>query len=189
MISATDCKKGVKVLYKSEPYIVLEYQHVKPGKGAAFVRLKLKNLITNLLHEAKFRSDEKFSQPDIEYRDMQYLYQDDDQYSFMDQDSYEQVELNADQLDSVLNRYLKEQTVYTMLYWNDRPIAVTPPLHMELEVVDTPPGVKGDTAQGGGSKPAELETGLVVQVPLFVNNGDSVKVDTRDGKYLERVKK
>jgi elongation factor P len=188
MLSATDCKKGVKLLYKDEPFVVVNYEHVKPGKGGALVRLKLKNLITNLIHDATFRSEVKFDQPNLEYRKMQYLYEEGGKYSFMDQEDYEQIDLNKDSLDEVLD-YLKEQEVYTMLYWNDRPIAVTPPLHMTFEVQETPPGVKGDTAQGAGNKPATLETGLVVQVPLFVNSGDWIKVDTRDGKYIERVQK
>ena len=168
--------------------MVLDYQHVKPGKGGAFVRTKMKNMITGLLHEETFRSGEKLPTPDLEYRHMQYLYQDGQLYNFMDQDSYEQVPLNKDQLEEVLN-YLKEQEVYDILYFNDKPIGVTPPLFMELEVTDTPPGVRGDTAQGGASKPATLETGLVLQVPLFVDMGDVIKVDTRDAKYIERVKK
>lgn len=187
MISATNCKKGVKILFKDEPYMVIDYQHVKPGKGSAFVRLKMKNLITGLVHDATFRSEEKLARPDLEYRSMQYLYKESGTYSFMDQESYDQVELNRDQIEDVIN-YLKEQEVYTILYWGDRPIAVTPPIHMKLEIVETPPGVRGDTAQGGATKPATLSTGLVVQVPLFVDTGDFIKVDTRDAKYIERVK-
>jgi len=168
--------------------MVLDYQHVKPGKGGAFVRTKMKNMITGLMHEETFRSGEKLPTPDLAYKNMQYLYQDGQLYNFMDQESYEQVPLNKDQLEEVLN-YLKEQEVYNILYFNDKPIGVTPPLFMELEVTDTPPGVRGDTAQGGASKPATLETGLVLQVPLFVDIGDVIKVDTRDAKYIERVKK
>lgn len=188
MIFASDCKRNAKLLYKGEPYVVVEYQHMKPGKGAAFVRLKLKNLISGTMFESTFRPEERFETPDLQYRTMQYLYCDDKRYHFMDQESFEQVELDEDFLEDVIP-YLKEQAEYTMLYWGERIIGVTPPLHMELEVTETPPGVKGDTAQGGGSKPATLETGLVVQVPLFVSIGDKVKVDTRDGKYLERVQK
>lgn len=168
--------------------MVLEYHHVKPGKGGAFVRTKMKNMITGLTHEELFRSGEKFPEPDLEYREMQYLYKEDDLYNFMDQESFEQVALNENQISDVLD-YLKEQTIYTILYFEGRPIAVTPPLFMELEVTEAPPGVKGDTAQGGGSKPVTLETGLVLQAPLFVEAGDVIKVDTRDGKYIERVKK
>ena len=169
--------------------MVLDYQHVKPGKGGAYVRTKMKNMLTGLMHEETFRSGEKFEDPNLEYKQMQYLYEEDGHYNFMDQDSYEQVSLSKSQLEEVLD-YLKEQVVYTVLYFGeDRPIAVTAPLHMELMVQEAPPGVKGDTAQGGATKPATLETGLVLQVPLFVNEGDLVKVDTRTAAYVERVKK
>ena len=167
--------------------MVLNYHHVKPGKGGAFVRTKMKSMITGLIREETFRSGEKFPSPSLEYKDMQYLYQDSDLFNFMDQDTYEQVALNKDQLTDVKG-FLKEQTVYTILYFKDRPIAVKAPLFMELEVKETMPGVRGDTAQGGATKPATLETGLVVQIPLFVNEGDKVKIDTRDGSYIERVK-
>ena len=187
MIATSDFKKGCKILFKNEPFMVLDYQHVKPGKGGAFVRTKMKNMITGLMHEETFRSGEKFSSPDLEYKQMQYLYEDGGLYNFMDQESFEQVELNKEQLEEVLN-YLKEQEIYTMLYFNEKPIGVTPPLFMELEVKETPPGVRGDTAQGGATKPATLETGLVLQVPLFVDEGEVVKIDTRDAKYIERVK-
>lgn len=188
MISTTDFRKGAKILFKGEPYMVLEYLHVKPGKGGAFLRTKMKNMITGLMHEELFRSGEKFEDPNLSYHDMKYLYPEGDIYNFMDEDSYDQVTLNKDQIGDVID-YLKEQEVYTVLYFGERPIGVTPPLFLMLEVKDTPPGVKGDTAQGGSTKPATLETGLVIQVPLFVNEGDTIKVDTRDGKYVERLKK
>ena len=168
--------------------MVLDYQHVKPGKGGAFVRTKMKNMITGLMHEETFRSGEKFPAPDLEYRQVQYLYEDTGLYNFMDQESYEQNAFNKDQIEEVWD-YLKEQEIYTILYFNGKPIGVTPPLFMELTVKETPPGVRGDTAQGGATKPATLETGLVLQVPLFINEGEVVKVDTRDAKYIERVKK
>lgn len=188
MISTSDFKKGSKILFKDEPYMVLEYHHVKPGKGGAFVRTKMKNMITGLVHEELFRSGEKFPEPDLDYREMQYLYKEDDLYNFMDQESFEQIALNENQISDVLD-FLKEQTIYTILYFGTRPIAVAPPLFMELQVTEAPPGVKGDTAQGGGSKQVTLETGLVLQAPLFVEAGDTIKVDTRDSKYIERVKK
>lgn len=188
MISTSDFRKGCKILFRDEPYMVVDYQHVKPGKGGAFVRTKMKNMLTGLMHEETFRSGEKFPSPDLAYRQMLFLYEQDGLYDFMDQESFEQISLNKDQVEEVLD-YLKEQTIYTVLYFDDRPIAVTPPLHMELMVKETPPGVKGDTAQGGATKPATLETGMVIQVPLFVNEGDLIKVDTRTGAYIERVKK
>ena len=188
MISATDLRKGTKILLRGEPHMVLDFNHNKMGRGGAMVRAKLKNLITGSSFEENFRSGEKFDDPQLERRDMQYLYEDDGLYNFMDQESFEQVALNKENIEDVVG-FLKEQEVYQMLYFNDRPIGVTPPLFINLEVKDTPPGVKGDTAQGGGNKPATLETGLVVQVPLFVNEGDVLKIDTRDGgSYIERVK-
>ena len=188
MILAGEFKKGTKLLFKGEPYAVLEYHHVKPGKGGAFMRTKMKNLITGLVHEETFRSEEKLAQPDLEYHEMLYLYLEDGLYHFMDQESYDQVALDKEQLSDVID-FLKEQIIYNVLYFSGQPIAVTAPLHMELKVKTTPPGVRGDTAQGAGSKPATLETGLVIQVPLFVEEGDMIKVDTRDAKYIERVKK
>lgn len=187
MVLAGDLRKGTKILVKGEPYAVVDYQHVKPGKGGAFMRTKMKNLISGLVHEETFRSEEKLETPDLQYKDMLYVYAQDGQYEFIDQESYDQVAMSADQLGEVVD-FLKEQTIYTVLYFNDRPIAVNPPLFMELSVVETVPGVKGDTAQGG-SKPAKLETGLTLQVPLFVNEGDILKIDTRDSKYIERVNK
>lgn len=189
VISTTEFRKGAKILFRGEPYMVLDYQHVKPGKGGAYVRTKMKNMLTGLMHEETFRSGEKFEDPNLAYKQMQYLYEEDGHYNFMDQDSYEQVSLSKSQLEEVLD-YLKEQIIYTVLYFGEeRPIAVTAPLHMELMVTEAPPGVKGDTAQGGATKPATLETGLVLQVPLFVNEGDLIKVDTRTAAYVERVKK
>ncbi len=188
MVIAGDLRKGTKILYKGDPFSVIDYQHVKPGKGGAYIRTKMKSLITGNVQEDTFRSDEKLPTPDLAYKEMLYVYESDGLYEFLDQDSYEQVSFNKDQVSDVLD-YLKEQTVYNVLYFNDKPIAVNPPLFMELAVIETPPGVKGDTAQGGGSKPATLESGLVLQVPLFINEGDILKVDTREGKYIERVDK
>lgn len=188
MIATSDFRKGTKILYKGDPYIIVDFQHVKPGKGGAFVRTKMKNMKTGLILEDTFRSGEKFDAPDLEYKEMQYLYEQDGLYNFMDQESYEQVAFNKDQIEDVID-FLKEQVIYNVLYFEGSPITVTPPLFMELEVKETPPGVKGDTAQGAGTKPATLETGLVLQVPLFVNEGDFIKVDTRDSSYIERVQK
>ena len=166
--------------------MVIEFVHVKPGKGGAFVRTKMKNMITGLLHEETFRSGEKFEDPGLEYKDMQYLYLQDGLYNFMDQESYEQISFNKEQVEEALD-FLKEQEVYTILYFQDKPIAVNPPMFMNLKVVSTPPGVRGNTAQGGATKLATLETGLSLHVPLFINEGDSVKVDTRTVEYIERV--
>ena len=188
VILASELRKGTKVLFKNEPYIVLDFQHVKPGKGGAFMRTKMKNLISGLVHEETFRSEEKLPQPDLERRSVQYLYADNGLYNFMDQESFEQTALDKKQLDDVID-YLREQTVYEILYFAGRPIAITPPVHMDFKVISTPPGVRGDTAQGAAMKPATLESGFVIQVPLFVDEGDIIKVDTRDSQYIERVKK
>ena len=188
MIATSDFRKGTKILYRGEPYIIVDFQHVKPGKGGAFMHTKMKNMISGLLFEDTFRSGEKFDAPDLEYKDMVYLYEDNGLYNFMDQDSYEQVAFTKEQIGEAFD-FLKEQAVYNILNFNDKPIAVNAPLFMELVVKETPPGVRGDTAQGGASKPAVLETGLTIQVPLFVNEGDKVKVDTRDSSYIERVQK
>ena len=186
MIATSDFRKGIKILYNNEPYSVIDYHHVKPGKGGAFVRTKMKNMLTGLVHEVMFRSGEKFPSPDLEYKNMQYLYEDGGLYNFMDQESFDQVAFDKKQIEDVLD-FLKEQEIYAILYFQGKPIAVTPPMFLLLTVKETPPGVKGDTAQGGGSKPATLETGMVLQVPLFVQEGDKIKVDTRDSKYIERV--
>lgn len=188
VIATSDFRKGAKILFRGEPYMVMDFQHVKPGKGGAFVRTKMKNMMTGLMHEETFRSGEKFENPGLEYREMQFLYADESLYHFMDQESFEQVSLNKEQLTEVLD-YLKEQIIYTVLYFKERPIGVTAPMFMELAVTETMPGVRGDTAQGGATKPATLETGLVVNVPLFVQEGDVLKIDTRDGVYIERIKK
>lgn len=145
-------------------------------------------MITGATHEETFRAEEKFQTPDLEYKDVQFLYADQDQYHFMDQESYEQISFNPDQLEEVKD-YLKEQNLYNVLYFEGNPIAINPPMFMELKVTETQPGVRGDTAQGGATKPATLETGLVLQVPLFVEEDDVIKVDTRSGEYIERVKK
>ncbi len=188
MVLAGDLRRGTKILYKGEPYTVLDYGHVKPGKGGAFARIKMKSLLTGLTHEETWRVEEKLETPDLEYKEMQYLYEHDGLYEFLDQENYEQVAFDKKQIDDVLD-FLKEQVVYNVLYFNGKPIAVNPPLFMELAVKETPPGVRGDTAQGGATKPATLETGLVLQVPLFVNEGDVIKVDTRESKYIERIGK
>ena len=188
MIATTDFKKGMKILYNNAPYTILDYHHVKPGKGGAFVKTKMRNMITGLIWEDTFRSGEKFQQPDLEYNEMQYLYSDGDLYHFMDQKTFDQISFNKEQIEEVLD-FLKEQEVYVVLNFEGKPITVTAPMFMELVIKETMPGVRGDTAQGGATKPATLESGLVIQVPLFVNEGDVVKIDTRDKKYMERVKK
>lgn len=168
--------------------MVLDYVSVKPGKGGAYIRTKMKNMLTGLVHEETFRSGEKFEQPNLENKDMQYLYEDGGLYNFMDTENFEQFSFNKDQIEEALN-FLKEQETFTIVYFNERPISVTPPMFMELKVVQTPPGVRGNSAQGGVTKPATLETGLVLPVPLFVNEGDILKIDTRTTEYIERINK
>jgi elongation factor P len=185
VIATSDFKRGsTKILWNNEPWLVVSFQHVKPGKGGAFVRAKLKNFITGRILEETFRSGEKFPEPDLEYKKMQYLYAD-EMYHFMDQESYEQISFNEKQVADV-KKYLKEEIIYNVVNFQGQPIAVEPPMFMILKVTETMPGVKGNTAQGG-SKPATLETGLTIQVPLFISEGESVKIDTRDDKYIERV--
>ncbi len=185
VISTSDFRKGsTKILWNNEPWMVVDYQLVKPGKGGTYLRTRLKNLITGRILEETFRSAEKFEEPDLEYAQMQFLYAD-EHYHFMDQDSYEQVAFNEDQVETA-KKYLKDGVIYTILKFKGDPIAVEPPTFMILEVKETVPGVRGDTAQGG-SKPATLETGLVIQVPLFISEGHKVKIDTREDKYIEKV--
>lgn len=188
MISTTDFKKGKKILFNNAPYMVLDYVSVKPGKGGAYIRTKMKNMLTGLVHEETFRSGEKFEQPNLENKDMQYLYEDNGLYNFMDTETFEQFSFNKDQIEEALN-FLKEQEIFNIIYFNERPISVTPPMFMELKVTETPPGVRGNSAQGGVTKPATLETGLVLPVPLFVNEGDILKIDTRTNEYIERINK
>jgi elongation factor P len=183
----SDFRKGsTKILWNNEPWLIIEFQLVKPGKGGTYMRTKMKNLLTGRMLEETFRSAEKFPEPDLEYFQMQFLYAD-ELFHFMDQGSFEQVDFNPDQIAEV-KPYLKEGIIYNVLKFEGNPISVEAPTFMELKVVETVPGVKGDTAQGG-NKPAKLETGLVVSVPLFVNEGEVLKIDTRENKYIERVEK
>lgn len=186
MISTSDFRKGSKIEYKGEPCEIVDFQHVKMGRGGALVKTKLKSLITGSVLEDTFRSGEKFEQPGLEDKDMQYLYEQDGLYNFMDTETYEQVPLSEEQLGDA-RRFLKENTVVKILYYKGSPIAVELPTFVELAVAETEPGFKGDTASGG-AKPATLETGAVVKVPFHINQGDVIKVDTRTSEYIERVR-
>ncbi len=186
MISTADFRKGAKIEYKGEPCEIIDFQHVKMGRGGAIVRTKLKSLITGAVLEDTFRSGEKFEIPQLEEKEMQYLYEQDKLYYFMDMESYEQLPLTEEQLKDA-KKFLKENTIVGILYYKGNPITVDLPTFVELEVTDTEPGFKGDTASGG-SKPATLETGAVVKVPFHINKGDIIKVDTRTSEYIERVK-
>lgn len=186
MISTTDFKNGGKIELDGDPYIIVEFQHVKPGKGGAFVRTKLKNLKTGNLLERTFRSGEKFEEPDLLEREMQFLYAQGPEYHFMDANTYEQLFITEEQLGSSKD-FLKENMVVKILFFQGKPLAVDLPLFVELKVVETAPGIRGDTATGG-TKLAKLETGGTVKVPLYLEEGTVIKVDTRTGTYVERVK-
>ena len=185
MYETSDIRKGLKIELEGEVYIIVEFLHVKPGKGGAFIRTKLKSLVKGSVVEKTFRSGEKLGKPDLEEKKMQFLYSSDDQYCFMDAETYEQTFLTDDQLGSSRD-YLKENTTIAVLMHNNQPIAVELPTFVELTINKTEPGEKGDTVSGG-NKAATLETGAVIHVPLFLNEGDVVKVDTRTGTYVERV--
>lgn len=185
MISAGDFKNGVTVEIDGNIYQILEFQHVKPGKGAAFVRTKLKNIISGGVVEKTFRPTEKFPKAHIDRKDMQYLYSDADLFHFMDEETYDQVALNADVVGDAL-KFVKENESVKICSHNGNVFSVEPPLFVELEITETEPGFKGDTAQGA-TKPAIVETGATVMVPLFCEIGDKLKIDTRTGEYLSRV--
>ena len=187
MIATSDFRKNItKILFRNEPWVVIDFSHVKPGKGGAFVRTKMRNLKTGAILDDTFRSGEKFEEPDLSRVSMQYLYLDGGLYNFMDQESYEQLAFTKDQLGDTI-KYLKPTALYDGLFFESRPLTIVPPMFMELLVTEAMPGVRGDTAQGGASKPITLETGLVLNVPLFVVEGDILKIDTREDKYIERV--
>lgn len=186
MYDTSDIRKNLKVILDGAPFTVVDFQFVKPGKGQAFTRTKLKNMITGAVFERTFKTGEKLEKAELEERQQQFLYPEGDAYVFMDTQSYDQLHLTAEQLgDGRL--YLQDGMMVDVLFWNERPIGVTPPTFVELKVVETEPGFKGDTSSNT-LKPAKLETGVSVQVPLFVNEGDVLKVDTRTGEYVSRVK-
>jgi len=184
-ISTADFKNGKAIVIEGKPYVIIEFQHVKPGKGGAFVRTKVRDIRSGRVNDLTFRSGEKFDEIRMEQREMQYLYSDGDEYHFMDTDSYEQMALAADVVGEAV-QWLKENDTATLQYAGQELIGVEPPMFVELAVTETEPGFKGDTVQGG-NKPATLETGAVINVPMFINTGDVLKVDTRDGRYITRV--
>src|SRR5687767_5998905 len=183
-VSTAEFKKGLRIVYDGQPYAIVDFQHVKPGKGGAFVRTKLKHMRLGKVIDNTFRSGEKVDLVDFDDKTMQFLYKD-DRYNFMDTESYEQVSLSADEVGDA-RAYLKENIEVQVLYIDGSPVTVELPNFVEIAIARTDPGVRGDTAQGG-TKPATLETGAVINVPLFLNEGDVVKVDTRTGDYLGRV--
>lgn len=186
MISTVDFRNGVRLMVEGEPFYIVEFQHVKPGKGGAFVRTKLKSYLTGNVLDRTFRSGERFEEPDLEEREMQFLYATGDDYTFMDTETYEQLTFNKKQLGENAD-LLKENMVVKILIYQHRPIAVELPIFVELKVVDAEPGVRGDTASGG-TKPAILETGATIKVPLYLEVGTVIKIDTRTRSYVERVR-
>ncbi|HHW70045.1 MAG TPA: elongation factor P [Clostridiales bacterium] len=185
MIAAGDFRKGMTVEIDGEVCVIVDFQHVKPGKGAAFVRTKIRNIMTGVIVERTFNPSEKFPRAHIETKEMQYLYNDGTLYYFMDTQTYEQIPLDKEQVEEAM-KYVKENMNVMIKFYQGNPFSVEPPNFVELEVVETEPGVRGDTASGG-SKPATLETGAVINVPLFINKGDTIRIDTRTDEYIERV--
>ena len=185
MVSAGDFKNGITLQYNGGIYQIVEFQHVKPGKGAAFVRTKLKNIVDGGVVETTFRPTEKFPTAQIDKIKMQFLYKEGDQFNFMNTETYDQIALTEDQCGDAM-KFVKENEEVTMLSHEGNIFNVDPPLFAELEVTDTEPGFKGNTATGA-TKPATVETGAQVMVPLFVNLGDKIQIDTRTGEYLKRV--
>ena len=184
-ISTADFKNGKAIMIDGKPSVIIEFQHVKPGKGGAFVRTKIRDIRTGRVNDLTFRSGEKFEEIRMETKEMQYLYNDGDDFHFMDTSDYSQLALSTSLIGDTA-KWLKENDVVALQYAGEELIGVEPPMFVELEVTETEPGFKGDTVQGG-SKPATMETGAVVQVPMFINNGDVLKIDTRDARYITRV--
>jgi elongation factor P len=186
VISTTDFRGGVRLLIDNEPFYIVEFQHVKPGKGGAFVRTKLKSYISGNVLDRTFRSGERFEEPDLEEREMQFLYATGNEYTFMDTETYEQLTFDKKQLGDNAD-LLKENMIAKILIYEHRPIDVELPIFIELKVVDADPGVRGDTASGG-TKPAVVETGATIKVPLYLEVGTVIKIDTRTRAYVERVR-
>lgn len=185
MISAGEFRNGVTIEYEGDIFVILEFQHVKPGKGAAFVRTKIKNLVTGAVIEKTFRPSEKMARAHIDRKEMSYLYNDGELFHFMDNESYEQIAVNASDVGDTL-KFVKENEVVKVLSYNGNVFGIEPPLFVELEIIETEPGFKGDTATGA-TKPAVVETGVSVNVPLFLEQGEKIKIDTRTGEYLGRA--
>jgi len=186
LISTSEFRKGAKIKFKDAPHEIIDFQHIKMGRGGAIIRTKLKNMKTGSIFEDTFKGGEKFETPELEERTAQYLYKEDELYYFMDNESYEQFPLTAEQLGDV-KKYLKENMDVKILFYSGSPISVEIAMFVELAIVKTDPGIRGDTASGG-SKPAVLESGVTVKVPFHLNEGDIIKVDTRTGEYIERVR-
>lgn len=185
MITAGDFRKGVTMEWDNGVWVIVDFQHVKPGKGAAFVRTKIKNIMTGAVVERSFNPTDKMPRAHIETKEMQYLYNDGELYHFMDTETYEQLPLNKDEVEDVI-RFIKENENVSVRFFKGKAFSVEAPNFVTMEVVDTEPGFKGDTASNT-TKPATTETGYVVNVPLFINTGDKIRIDTRTGEYMERM--
>lgn len=185
MIQAGDFRKGTTFEMDGDVWQIIDFQHVKPGKGAAFVRTKIRSVMTGSNRDMTFNPNEKYEEARIETREMQYLYNDGTLYYFMDPDSYEQLPIDKDSVEEAI-LYIKENDMATIKFYKGKAFQVSPPNFVELEITQTEPGIKGNTATGA-TKPATVETGATVNVPLFVNEGDKIKIDTRTGEYLSRV--
>lgn len=187
MISTNQFRKGLKIEINGEPFNIVGFQHVKPGKGNAFVRTRLKSMTSGNVLEKTFKSGEKVEKPDLDERDTEFLYQQGEDYTFMDMENYEQFTiLESDLGDAV--KFLKDNTKAALVFYKGKAIDIELPIFINLKIKQTDPGVRGDTVSGA-TKPATLETGAVVQVPLFIEEGENIKIDTRTGTYVERVKK
>nr|WP_242839748.1 elongation factor P [Syntrophorhabdus aromaticivorans] len=187
MASTSEFRKGLRILLDDEPFVIVDFQHVKPGKGGAFVRTRIKSLMTGNVLDRTFRSGDKVDLPELEETQMEYLYKEGDKYYFMDTSSYDQIFIDEKNLGDSKN-YIKEGSVIEVLIYKGNPIGVEVQNFVNLRIVKTEPGVRGDTAQNA-TKPALLESGYTIQVPLFVEEGEVVKIDTRTGEYIERVSK
>lgn len=185
MITASDFKKGITFEIDGDVYVIVDFQHVKPGKGSAFVRAKIKNVLTGAIIERTFNPTDKFPKAVIETKEMQYLYNDGELYYFMDNETYENIPLNFDQVEDAV-KYIKENMTATIRFFKGAAFSVAAPNFVELQITECEPGVKGNTATGA-SKAATVETGAIIAVPLFVENGDVIRIDTRTGEYMERV--
>ncbi|PWU14552.1 MAG: elongation factor P [Bdellovibrio sp.] len=187
MYENADFKKGLRIMVEGQPYSIVDFQHVKPGKGNQFTRTKMRNLLTGQLLERTFKSGEKFDVPNVLNREMSYLYKDDNGYNFMDKENYEQITMTENEIGEAKN-FLIENLQVVILFYNERPVSCDVPKAVNLKVAQTDPGMRGDTVTGA-TKPATLETGLVVKVPLHINEGDLLRIDTTTGEYVERVNK
>ncbi len=186
VLTASDLRKGLKLEIDGDPYIIVDFEFSKPGKGQALYRCRLKNMITGAQFDRTYRSGDKFNSADLEEQEYQFLYKQDTSYHFMNTTNYEQIELSVEAVGDAVN-FLTENLVVSMLLFQGRPIGINLPNFVNLQVVQSDPGIKGDTA-AGATKPATLETGFVIQVPLFIEQGEVLKIDTRTGAYVERVK-